>query len=260
VTENEPSTQIRDWTEEMTERLLRDAGITAGMRVLDVGCANGDFTFAVARVVGERGAVIGLDREPRWLSNARERARQLGLENVDFIEADLLAAPMAGGAYDAVVGRRVLMYQPDRVLALRAVSNMLRPGGVSVFQEVDFSMGPAPAGSHPLHEQVTQWMRTTVAREGATTSMGFELHGAMEAVGLNVAGIRAEAVVQSARWPDPTAAIVRSMLPRLVAHGVASESEIDVDTLELRLADEFRRVKMPYIGHMNFSVWATKSS
>jgi SAM-dependent methyltransferase len=260
VTETEQRKEIRDWTEEMTERLLRDAGITAGMHVLDVGCARGDFTFAVARVVGERGAVTGLDREPRFLSNARERAKHLGLTNVDFIEADLLAPPMDRGAYDAVVGRRVLMYQPDRVLALRALSHTLRPGGVLLFQEVDSTMVPAPARSHPLHEQVTHWIWTTVAREGATTSMGFELPGAMEAAGLTVEGIRAEAVVQSAGGRDPTATVVRAMLPRIVSLGVASESEIDVDTLEARLADELRRVKEPYIGNMAFSVWATKSS
>ena len=258
VTETEQRTEIRDWTDEMTERLLRDAGITEGMQVLDVGCANGDFTFAVARVVGERGVVIGLDREARFLSNARERAKQLGLENVSFIEGDLLAPPMEQGPYDAVIGRRVLMYQPDRVLSLRAVSDALRPGGVAVFQEVDASMGPAPVGSHPLHEQVTRWIWTTVAREGASTSMGFELSGAMEAAGLTVQGLRAEAAVQSLRSRNPTAAIVRVMMPRILAHGVASESEIDVDTLETRLTDELRRVNIPFIGNMTFSVWATK--
>lgn len=260
MTENERRTENRDWTEETTERLLRDAGITAGMHALDVGCANGDFTFAVARVVGEHGAVIGLDREPRFLSNARERAKHLGLANVDFVQADLLAPPADRGAYDAIVGRRVLMYQPDRVSALRALAPALRPGGVMLFQEVDFTMAPVPSRSHPLHERCTHWMRTTVAREGATTSMGFELAGAMEAAGLTVEGIRAEAVVHWARLRDPTAAVVRAMLPRIVSLGVATEAEVDVDTLEARLADELRRVKTPYVGSMAFSVWATSSS
>jgi ubiquinone/menaquinone biosynthesis C-methylase UbiE len=260
VTATEQLTEIRDWTDEMTERLLRDAGITVGMHVLDVGCAHGDFTFVVARVVGERGSVIGLDRDAHLLSRARERAKELGVDNVGFIEGDLLAPPVEGDGYDAVVGRRVLMYQPDRGLALRALSGVLRPNGIAVFQEVDATMVPAPVRSHPLHAQVTKWVWTTVAREGATTSMGFELPGAMEAAGLTVAGIRAEAAVQSARGRAPTASLVRLMLPRIVARGVASEAEIDIDTLESRLAEELRRVNTPYIGSMAFSVWARKSS
>jgi SAM-dependent methyltransferase len=250
---------IRDWTEEMTKRLLLDAGITAGMRVLDVGCAHGEFTFAVARVVGERGAVTGLDRDAHLLSIARARVTELGIDNVGFVEGDLLAPPCEGGDYDAVVGRRVLMYQADRVRALRALSGVLRPNGIAVFQEVDATMVPAPVRSHPLHAQVSQWVWTTVAREGATTSMGFELPGAMEAAGFTVEGIRAEAVVQAAQGPDPSASIVRAMFHRIVAQGVATEAEIELDTLEARLAEESRRVNTPYVGNMAFSVWARKS-
>ncbi len=258
MTVTEPFSEIRDWTGEMTERLLRDAGITTGMRVLDVGCGRGDFTFVVARLVGERGAVIGLDREARVVSSARDRASELGVGNVGFIEGDLLAPPVEGDGYDAVVGRRVLMYQADRVRALRALSSVLRPGGIAVFQEVDATMVPAPAGSHPLHEQVTNWIWTSVAREGATTSMGFELPGAMEAAGLTVEGFRAEAVPQTARGRDVTASIVRAMLPRIVVRGVATEAELALDTLESRLADELRRANTPFIGSMAFSAWARK--
>ena len=71
----------------MTERLLADAGISAGMRVLDVGCARGDVTFMVARLVGEEGQVLGLDRDARPLAVARERARDLGFLKVTFSEA-----------------------------------------------------------------------------------------------------------------------------------------------------------------------------
>lgn len=259
MTATEQLLKLRDWTDEMTERLLRDAGITTGMRVLDVGCARGDFAFAVARVVGGDGVVIGLDRDAQFLSSARDRANELGVHNVDFIEGDLLTPPVVGDGYDAVVGRRVLMYQADRVRALSALASVLRPGGIAVFQEVDATMVPA-TGSHPLHAQVTNWIWTTVAREGATTSMGFELAGAMEAAGLTVEGIRAEAVLQSARGRDATASIVRVMLPRIIAHAVASETEIEIDTLESRLADELRRAKTPFIGSMTFSAWARRPS
>ena len=55
----------------MTERLLRDAGITPGMRVLDVGSGVGDVALLVARLVGPHGSVVGVDRD----GSARQTAR-----------------------------------------------------------------------------------------------------------------------------------------------------------------------------------------
>ncbi len=36
------------------ERLLADAGIAGGMRVLDVGCGRGEVSLMIARLVGRR--------------------------------------------------------------------------------------------------------------------------------------------------------------------------------------------------------------
>jgi ubiquinone/menaquinone biosynthesis C-methylase UbiE len=44
--------------------LLRLAGITSGMRVLDVGCGAGDMSRLVAELVGPEGAVTGVDLNP----------------------------------------------------------------------------------------------------------------------------------------------------------------------------------------------------
>lgn len=44
-----------DMVGEMTDRLLADAGLGAGMRVLDVGCGAGDVSFRIAQLVGGQG-------------------------------------------------------------------------------------------------------------------------------------------------------------------------------------------------------------
>ena len=41
----------------ITERLLRSAGIDAGMRVLDLGCGAGDVSMLAAELVGAAGFV-----------------------------------------------------------------------------------------------------------------------------------------------------------------------------------------------------------
>jgi tRNA A58 N-methylase Trm61 len=50
--------------EPISRQLLVDAGITGGMRVLDVGTGRGDVAFLAAEFVGETGAVVGIDRAP----------------------------------------------------------------------------------------------------------------------------------------------------------------------------------------------------
>ncbi|MEO7718022.1 MAG: methyltransferase, partial [Capsulimonas sp.] len=102
------------------------------------------------------------------------------------------------------------------------------------------------------------WMWQTVWREGGKIHMGFGLAGALREAGLVVERVRAEAVVQTPEAHFPIEPIVRAMLSRIVAHGVATEEEIDIDTLEQRLSDEFESANATYIGDMVFGAWARK--
>ena len=55
----------------MTERLFREAGVDEGMRVLDVGSGAGDVAFLVAKLVGPKGKVVGVDLDGNALDKAR---------------------------------------------------------------------------------------------------------------------------------------------------------------------------------------------
>jgi ubiquinone/menaquinone biosynthesis C-methylase UbiE len=55
----------------ITERLLREAGIKEGMRVLDLGCGPGDVSFLAAEIVGPSGSVLGIDQAPEAIGAAR---------------------------------------------------------------------------------------------------------------------------------------------------------------------------------------------
>ena len=71
-----------------TRQLFRDAGLSSGMRVLDVGCGSGDVAFLAAQLVGPTGSVIGVDRTPAAISRARTRAESKRISNVQFVEGD----------------------------------------------------------------------------------------------------------------------------------------------------------------------------
>jgi SAM-dependent methyltransferase len=59
---------------DLTEEVLRRAGVGPGMRVLDLGCGTGDVSFLAARLVGPTGAVLGVDRSPEAVAVAERRA------------------------------------------------------------------------------------------------------------------------------------------------------------------------------------------
>jgi ubiquinone/menaquinone biosynthesis C-methylase UbiE len=210
----------------------------------------------LARRVGATGAVVGVDRDARSLAVAREAFSSHDAGNVSWVEADLEALPFASGAFDAAVGRRVLMYQRDAASTLRAVARCVRSDGLLVLQEVDASMVPASSAPLPLHRRVHAWIWRTVEHEGANLHMGLDLASAVGLAGLVLVELRAEAVVQTPTRRLPTAAMVRAVLPRIVASGVATADEIEVDTLDQRLADELCEANTSYVGDMVFGVWA----
>ena len=51
----------------MTQRTLLDAGISPGMRVLEVGCGGGEVTELLADIVGPSGSVVAIDHNQKAL-------------------------------------------------------------------------------------------------------------------------------------------------------------------------------------------------
>src|SRR5215470_17333123 len=97
------------WYEPSTLRLFEQAGISEGMRVLDLGCGVGDVSFTARKLVGTSGEVLGIDRSEVAVAEAQKRAAAAGLRNVQFLASDLDNF-RSEKKFDAVVGRLVLMY------------------------------------------------------------------------------------------------------------------------------------------------------
>ena len=240
----------------MTERLLIEAGIGPGMRVLDVGCGSGDVSILVAHLVGSEGEVLGIDREPAMVAAARERVESVDHAKVSCIEGDFRELGSEHGLFDAAVGRFVLMYQADPVDAVRRLTRSVRPGGVILFQEHDSTVPPVSLVPLPLHEKMRGWIWATLERSGCDAQIGFKLYSILSEAGLSAPEVRAEAVVQTPTTRYPAVPLVRVLLPRMVEYGIATEQEVDVETLERRLIEEREKAATAYIGGMVFGAWA----
>ena len=110
------------------EMIIRGAGLTRGMRVLEIGCGTGNFT----RLFAKSGAsILAVDISPDLLDRARQRG--LPPEQVQFVCKRFEECEI-DGPFDAVVGSSVL-HHLDVDTALAKVYRLLRPGGVLSFAE-----------------------------------------------------------------------------------------------------------------------------
>ena len=103
--------------------------LAAGERVLDVGCGAGIDTLIAARMVGERGRVIGVDMTPAMLERARASARTMGATNVELRQGYAESLPVDDGWADVVISNGVLNLFPDKLGGLQQMARSLRPGG-----------------------------------------------------------------------------------------------------------------------------------
>jgi SAM-dependent methyltransferase len=100
-----------------------------GETVLDIGCGAGFDTLIAARQVGPEGRVIAVDMTPAMLEKAAAGSRELGLDNVDFRAGLAEKLPAEDASVDAVISNGVINLCPDKVVVMKEVHRVLRPGG-----------------------------------------------------------------------------------------------------------------------------------
>ena len=113
----------------LNHRLVADARLRAGMRVLDLGSGTGYPALLGAQTVGPSGTMIGLDLAEQMLAAARRKATTLGLSNVTFRAGDVTALPYEANSFDAVTSRFCLMFLPEIPKAAAEIARVLKPGG-----------------------------------------------------------------------------------------------------------------------------------
>jgi SAM-dependent methyltransferase len=99
------------------------AGVTAGMRALDVGCGPGALTGELVRRLGPA-AVTAIDPSPPFVSAVRER----------FAEADVRQGvaeqlPFPNASFDIALAQLVVHFMTDPVAGLAEMRRVTRPGG-----------------------------------------------------------------------------------------------------------------------------------
>ena len=111
------------------------AGVGPGSAALDVCCGTGDFAFALRRVVGPEGRVIGIDISDEMLKVAREKSGRNQLW-VEFVNGDVLELPFGDGEFDACTVGFGIRNVPDIERAFGEMRRVCRPNGRVICLEI----------------------------------------------------------------------------------------------------------------------------
>jgi len=115
------------------EKAVSLLNLPPGSFGLEVGCGIGSVTLLLARTVGPRGRVIGLDRDGDLLDLARERAEEAGLGGrASFEQGDMTALAWSEDAFDWLISVDCAGYAPSaepRTL-VKELARVLKPGGL----------------------------------------------------------------------------------------------------------------------------------
>lgn len=247
--------------EPLTDSMFRRAGVTPGMRVLDIGCGVGDVSFLARRFIGETGEVIGVDSDPGCVEVAKRRAAQRGITNVRFEVVDFRQFE-SDSPFDAVVGRLILMYQGDRVSAIQHCLSLLRTDGLLALQDVLLESSATRSFPEiPLFHTYTHWCAEALRRGGAHVRNGVDLPRLFEQAGLAVAGT--EWGQNSAdkrddlffRYLDK---FIQPFIPKIVEFGIASENEMQAGTVAQRIRDQVAAKDALLVWYPIVATWARK--
>ena len=134
--------------------LIRAGVEGAGRRWLELGAGDGEFTLALADLLGETGVIVAVDRD-RWAleENAARLASRFPATTLEMAIGDFTAG-LPRGPFDGVLAANSLHFVADPGPSLEAVRVALAPGGRLVLVEYDADQGN-PYVPHPI--SVARW-------------------------------------------------------------------------------------------------------
>ncbi len=226
-----------------TRRMLLEAGLSEGSRVLDLACGIGAVSCWLASQVGVTGKVIAGDVNPDQLVVAKWHCAKCDHPApIEYVEANAYDTGLVSGSFDIVHMRLLLCHLTEPLRVLAEAYRLLKPAGALVCQDLKLSS----VFCSPESSAYSRWVelcQATGARLGVDYDFGVRLPAAAAEAGFRSIQIHLE---QPAYLRGPEKRLwehtFAETAPVVVRTGVATEDELEGLLKEMRETAEDERV------------------
>jgi len=221
------SARLRSQSEQLRPQavaLLERIGVRPGQHAIDLGCGPSGILELLSAAVGPDGRVVGLDANPELIG----LARRLDLDNLEVMVGDALGSGLPGDSFDLVHARTLLANLREPAKLVAEMVRLAKPGGWVAGQEPDVECAvcypPLPAW-----DRMREIFRAAFAGMNADLLIGRRLTELYREAGLAGIGTFVHAGAYPAGHARRTILpdLVRSLRPKILEFGIATEPELD---------------------------------
>ena len=252
--------RLRRQSEELralSAALLDRVGVGRGWNAIDLGCGPSGIIDLLAGRVGPEGHLTGLDVNPANVALARDFTDELGLVNADVAEGDARRTGLPPSSFDLAHARTLLVTIPDPAAVVAEMVRLVRPGGWVAAVEPDGG-GSVCYPPHPAWDRLSLIYWSSWQSDGADLFIGRRLPELLRQAGLVDIGVEARAEIYPAGHSRRTVGpdLIRSMRPKIVERGIASEQELD--ELDKAVREHFNDPHTLGMPNLLFLAWGRK--
>jgi SAM-dependent methyltransferase len=192
--------RLEDQAGTLVHLLHADTTYAAGSVVLEAGCGVGAQTVTLAQRSPDA-RFVSVDVSADSIAQAKRKADQAGLTNVEFRQADIYALPFAAESFDHVFVCFVLEHLSRPADALTCLERLLRAGGTITVIEGDHGSAYFHPDSAAAHDAI-QCLVTLQRAAGGNALIGRQVYPLLVDTGFDAVRVSPRMVYADASRPD----------------------------------------------------------
>ncbi|MNB99193.1 Malonyl-[acyl-carrier protein] O-methyltransferase [compost metagenome] len=117
------------FSDDRKDCFIRALGLQPGMSIVDLGCGPGTLTRKISKWLNHDVSLIGIDRDSTFVEYARKEAQEQGINNITYMQGDILKIPLPSDSVDACLSHTVIEHVPNQDFLLEQ-QRICKSGGV----------------------------------------------------------------------------------------------------------------------------------